>query len=358
MRREFTLTLVALALLALTACSVETEVTPPNPSQGDEISFGSVSTRVDSASEIEEFSVWATVSSIGSNAVSYQPLLTNERVYRNPAGSNTWAYENVQRWLPNSIFHFFAAYPYNIGFQQVRGESENGNLLTVYTLNVTADGSADTEDILVATNATDTTVEGYNETVDLKFTHLLTKVNLKIRQDFNKDPDFDYFITKVTITGLKSSGTFGIMPYSSNEPYYFSGWNIDNTTTFTIEKTFDTPQILRAYGEPDPKNKIINTWEDGILLIPQEIAAKSVKVRIDYLYDMTPGDGDPGTTNHYVEGYLPTNIINQETRENLWQSGRSINYTLKVAEQNDITFAQPTINPWGAPQTGGTIIIK
>ena len=48
----------------------------------------------------------------------------------------------------------------------------------------------------------------------------------------------------------------------------------------------------------------------------------------------------------------------EEPKEILWQSGKSINYTIKVAEQNDISFAQPTIDPWGSPQTGGTIIIQ
>ena len=343
MRREFTLTLVALALLALTACSVETEVTPPNPSQGNEISFGSVSTRVDSASEINEFSVWATVSSIGSNAVSYQPLLTNERVYRNPAGSNTWAYDNVQRWLPNSIFHFFAAYPYNIGFEQMRQEV-NGTLYTAYWLNVTADGSADTEDILTAQNVTNTN-NSYNTTVPLTFSHLLTKFNLKVSQNFDIDPDFNYYVTKVTIKGLSGSGTYMIMPYNDQ---FMERWNFDNASPLTIVKEYDTPQSLRDTNSTTPK-VVLTVFGDGLMLLPQEIAADGVEIVVDYIYDVTVDDDYSDGTPKQARGFIPSTT---------WESSKSINYSITVSNKSNITFSQPTIEPWGAPQTGGTIIIK
>ncbi len=346
MRREFTLTLVALALLALTACSVENEVTPPNPSQGDEISFGSVSTRVDSASEIEAFSVWATVSSIGSNAVSYQPLLTNERVYRNPAGSNTWVYDNVQRWLPNSIFHFFAAYPYNIGFEQMRQEL-NGTLYTGYWLNVTADGSADTEDILTAQNVTNTTVEGYATTVPLTFSHLLTKFNLTISQNTDIDSEFEYYVTKVTITGLNGTAMFTVLPINE---IFLTGWNMDDATPMTLDQNYESaPVCLREDFGNGRKSKPLKVWgEDGIMLIPHEITANGVMIRVDYLYDVNPDDSDLGQAK-YVEGYIPPIT---------WQSNTSINYNIAIANSSFISFSQPTIEPWGAPQTGGTIIIK
>ena len=344
------------AASAMLGC--DNEHTPSVPVDPGVIGFGNVTTRaVDSADDINEFPVWACMAD--PSADYYAPILTNERVYKGDDGQ--WTYDNTRLWVNNSHFFFLSVFSdadtYPLFEESKVDLAGNGGQYMIYTMDVTIPNTADF-DILTAFNYTNTSGQ-YNETVPMQFSHLLTKVNLKIRQDFNKDPDFDYFITKVTITGIKNSGTFGIIPFASESPYYFSGWTFaENATTLTVEKTFDTPQILRAYGEPDPTNKVISTWEDGILLIPQEIAANSVKVRIDYLYDMTPGDGDPGTTSHYVEGFLPTSIINDETGENIWQSGKSINYTLKIAEQNDITFAQPTIEPWGAPQTGGTIIIK
>lgn len=339
------LILTLFAAVALVGCHNETEVTPPNPSQGDEISFGSVSTRVDSASEIAEFSVWATVSSIGSNAVSYQPLLTNERVYRNPAGSNIWAYDNVQRWLPNSIFYFFAAYPYNIGFEQMR-EEVNGTLYTGYWLNVTADGSANTKDILTASNVTNTN-KPYNTTVPLTFSHLLTKFNLTISQNTDIDSEFEYYVTKVTITGLNGTGMYTVLPI--NETFYTS-WNMDDATLMTLGKNYESaPVCLREDYGSVRQSKPLKVWgEDGIMLIPHEITANGVMIRVDYLYDVNPDDSDLGQAK-YVEGYIPAIQ---------WQSSTAINYNIAIANSSFISFKQPTIEPWGAPQTGGTIIIK
>ena len=344
MRKNFKLTLVALSLLALTACSAEHEINIPAP-QGDEISFGTVNTRVDSASEINEFSVWATVSSIGSNAVSYQPLLTNERVYRNPAGSNTWAYDNVQRWLPNSIFHFFAAYPYNIGFEEQR-QQLGDTWYTSYTLNVTANGSDDTVDILTAQNVTNTNTNGYSTTVPLTFSHLLTKFNLTISQNTDIDDNFEYYITKVIITGLNGTCAYVVIPFGET---FYTSWNTSEATPMTLGKNYESPVCLREdYGD-NRKSKPLKVWgNDGVMLIPHDIAANGVKVTIEYLYDVKLDDDSLGSPRS-VTGFIPAIK---------WASSTAVNYNISIADTNEIEFDQPTIEPWGSPQTGGTIIIK
>ena len=362
------LILTLFAAVALVGCHNETEVTPPNLSQGDEISFGSVSTRVDSASEIAEFSVWATVSSIGSNAVSYQPLLTNERVYRNPAGSNTWAYDNVQRWLPNSIFHFFAAYPYNIGFEQVRFDY-GGKYYTACYREVFADGSTKPEDILVATNTTNTSVEGYEKTVDLQFSHLLTKINFKIRQNFDADPSFNYYVTKVTLRAPKtiipgeqepddegaiySKGMCMYTPYSQGDNKISWGYAdiLDSQEEYPkviLSKEYSEPRILRNIGVEDP-TVTISVWGDGLMLIPQDIVANSLEVVVDYIYDVSVDTDYTDGTPKQAKAIIPAIK---------WESNKSICYNLAISNTTSLTFDKPTIEPWGSPQTGGTIIIK
>ena len=337
------------AALALLGC--DKEHTPSAPTDPGVIGFGNVTTRaVDSADDINEFPVWACMAD--PSADYYAPILTNERVYKGDDGQ--WTYDNTRLWIDDSHFFFLGVFSDTENYPRfVENKYDlegNGSQYVIYTMGVTTSATADM-DILTAFNYTNTSVQGYSKTVPMQFRHLLTKVNLKIRQDFEKDPDFDYFVTKVTISGLKNSGTYMLMPFAAEKPYYWDNWELVDST-LSIAKTLSTPEILRAYGTADPKNKTVNIWGDaGLMLIPQEIAANGVKIRVDYLYDITPGDGDPGTTSHFVEGYLPAST-------DLWQSGKSINYTLKIAEQNDITFAQPTIEPWGAPQTGGTIIIK
>ena len=341
------------AIAALLGCENDTPSGPATP-QDKAITFGNVTTRaVTSAADINEFPVWACI----AGPEGYVSLLDGERVYRTTDGA--WDYDNTRYWVDDSHFFFLGLYSDEAIGSFVENKFE-GLANIVYTLDVETPSTADL-DIVTAFNYVDTSDEIFKTAltdpdiaapmVNMQFGHLMTKVNLKVQQDFDKDPDFDYYVTKVTLTGVKNSGMYIFVPTEEQSPYYVSAWNFEKATTTTFEKSFAEPCILRNTGAAD-RTVTISVWgNDGLLLIPQEIAANAVKIRVDYLYDITPGDGDPGTTSHFIEGYLPAST-------DLWQSGKSINYTLKVAEQNDITFGVPTIEPWGAPQTGGTIIIK
>lgn len=351
MIKKFNILLAAAALLGLLSCNRE-DIISDTSADTSAISFGTVETKaVDKASDIEEFSVWATVSSIGSTDVSYQPLLTNERVYRNPAGSNNWTYDNTENWISNSMFYFFAAYPYNVGFEQ-QTMTQNGVNYTSYALNVTADGSEATADILTAFSSVNTKNASFNseEPVDLTFGHLLTKFNIKVSQNFEIDNEFDYYVKKVTITGIKGSGRYLFMPYQDEDTNCRTYWDLQNATAITFVKEFATPVALRDIGASNPK-VVLSVWgNDGLMLIPQTIVADGVEVVVEYIYDVTVDDNNPsdGTTKT-ARGFIPATT---------WQSGQAISYSIALSDKTNITFSQPTIEPWGAPQTGGTIIIK
>ena len=332
-----------LAAVALVGCNRED--TPVSPQEQHVIGFGSVDTRADkSVLQRDGFDVWATVSSIGSTSVSYQPILTGEHVTH--VSGDEWYYQNEQMWIPNSIFHFFAAYPHDLDIEQMM-MAQNGVNYTAYALDVAANGGAATEDILIAQHVTNTSDAAFNPdaVVDLSFGHLLTKVNVKIRQNFDIDPDFNYYVKKITLSGIKGNGTYMIMPYNKS---WFTYWNFDNAANISIEKDFsDNPVLLRNEGAANPI-VILTVWDDGLMLIPQDFVGSSIAVRVDYFYDVNLDDDDMGGEK-FVEGYIPAGA---------WESGKSVNYTLAIANSSFITFEQPTIDPWGSPQTGGTIIIQ
>jgi hypothetical protein len=341
MNRKFNIFLAATVLLSLLSCSREDIVQTP-PDRSSEIRFDQVATKA-GLSDLQDngFGVWACVSSKDeANTVQYEPLLENELVYRK---NGEWTYDNTENWISNSMFYFFAAYPYEAGFTQERIEIEE-NKFTAYTLDVVADGSADTEDILVANNTTDTTIEGYSTTVPLTFKHLFTKVNFKIRQNFEIDKDFNYYVTKVTLSGVKGNGTDNVIRYGNQ---ILEGWNFENASNVSIVKEYSTPMILRNVGAEDPV-VTLSVWNDGKMLIPQDVVNNGIKLRVDYFYDINLDDEDLGTPK-FVDGFIPATQ---------WEAGKSINYTLAIANSSFISFSQPTIEPWGAPQTGGTIIIK
>ncbi len=338
--------LTLLGAAALLGCNRED--LPPKPELADAIAFNNVATRaVDSASDIEEFEVWTTI----TNSVnSYLPLMSGERVYRNPAGSDNWTYVNTEYWLDQTQFYFFAAYPYNLGFTEHR-QQMNENYYTMYSLDVEADGSADTEDILTAFAFTDTSVEGYATTVPLTFGHLLSKINFKISQNFDIDNDFNYYVKKVTVTGLKGSGTYILLPYYNSEnptQSYFEYWDTDSAQPLTLVKEYTDPVPLRNLSAADPKVVLSVFGDDGLMVIPQNIESGDVTVRVDYLYDVNLDDDDKGSEK-FVEATIPNFTL---------LSGKRINFSMQIASQSLLTFSAPSIDPWGAPQTGGTIIIK
>lgn len=330
------------AAVALLGCN--REVVPVSPQEQNTISFGTVDTRAGlSDLQRDGFGVWACVSSKdAAQSVQYEPLLENERVYFK---NGEWTYDDTKFWIPNSMFYFFAAYPQGV-FEQSQFVDESGKNYTLYTANITADGIADTQDILVATHVTDTTAESFDpdNVVPLSFNHLLSKVNVKISQNFDIDPDFNYYVTKVTITGVIGSATYGFLPISDR---FMQAFDNENATTVTLEKEYDTPVILRNVGNANPRVEL-SVWGDGLMLLPQTIAANGVAIRVDYLYDVNLDDEEYGTAK-FVEGFIPATT---------WESGKSICYSLAISSQSNIVFSQPTIEPWGAPQTGGTIIIK
>lgn len=343
MKSSIRLTLFAVALCGLCSCSdsIVDIPTPPDNAPAA-ISFERVDTRAGLADiQANGFGVWATTSSTANNSAA---ILTNEKVYLNADGN--WTYDNTRYWLDDCKFYFFAMYPYstdNSLIEELRLTQEGVNY-TGYTMAVTTPAAAD-YDPLIATNYTDTSVEGFATTVPLTFEHLMTKINLKIEQDFDKDSEFDYYVSKVTITGVKGSGTLFAMPYGDG---IYRGWNFENATPITFEKSYATPEPLRDLSLANPQITL-TVFGDGLLLIPQEIAANSIRVRVDYYYDIDPTDNEYGDAK-YVEAYVPVSP--------LWESNKSISYKIALSEKFDIVFLAPTIEPWGAPQTGGTIIIK
>lgn len=343
MRKNFKLTLVALSLLALTACSAEHEINIPTP-QGDEISFGTVNTRAGfSDLQRDGFAVW------GVHFNTAQPygylLFDNVSVTHN--GSD-WVYSPIQRWLPDTTFNFMAAYPADAGFKSAVYEEEyNGEVFRLNSVVLDDYSTADQSniiDLLGATAVIDTSVEDYSRTVHLTFNHLLCRINVCIMQDGDQNREDNFIIDKVTLSGVKTTGDYIFFPMVNIDQY----WQPDETKTTDFSRTFTDNEHIGLAGK-----RYLS--DDALYMIPQTIGNERIKLTINFRY------GAEGTTdiNLYeskvLEAYLPADV---EGKEPLWQSGKSITYNVKVSTYNPITFLAPTVSSWGNLQSGGTIIIK
>lgn len=318
--KKVVLTLFTLATLA--ACS-STEIIDGGSSNNNAIAFGNVCTRA-GLSDLQDdgFGVWAVYLNEAQPAGYW--LLDNETVYLK---DGDWTYDNVQLWVNNSFFGFFACYPQDAGF--VKNENDISVSLTYET------PDAANEDILVATTFVDTRT-AYNETVPLTFKHLFSKVNIRVKQNKGTNERDNFIIDKITLRNVKSKGT--VKAFQNIDVV----WEYDTVTkTFTKELEGDT--II------DFETGIMLS-DDGLLLLPQTIEANSIELEVAFRVGLE-GNTDISTfESKTYKAYLP-NTVN-------WEPGKSYTYTAQVSTYNPIVFLAPTVDSWGGSQSGGTIIIK
>lgn len=335
MRREFTLTLVALALLALTACSVETEVTPPDPSQGDAISFSNVSTRADLGDiQTNGFGVWAF---IDNDTVENYVLMDNQEVtYTDGA----WTYSPLKYWIDDTVFTFMATYPYD----------QSGANFTVDTANkaikLAVSETPSQVDYLVAENVTDTGDDGgYSTTVPLQFKHMLTSVGLKIWRDEAKHQNDQMRITKVTLSNIRKNGSYssatGMWTYGDDK-LTVEEVNTNLSDSDNIGAARSNNGSLTTGGEP------CNPF-GTMMLLPQTLDDSNlVSLKIEY---QLKRQNAASWETAELETVLP---------KNTWIAGQQYTYNVVLSSVTDITmyYIQTKVDPWGTPQVGGTVIIK
>lgn len=310
-------------MAALASCTT-TEIIDGGSSNNNAIKFGNVATRAGlSDLKADGFGVWALY--LNEAQPTGYWLLDNARVYLK---DGNWTYENEQLWVNNSIFGFFACYPQDAGF--VKNENDISVSLTYET------PDAADEDILVATTFVNTQTAGYDETVPLTFKHLFSKVNIRVKQNKGTNERDHFIIDKITLRNVKSKGTcLALQDFDVV-------WDYD-TVTKTFAKEIEGDDII------DFETGIMLS-EDGLLLLPQTIAANSIELEVAFRAGLE-GNTDISTfESKTYKAFLP-NTVN-------WEPGKSYTYTAQVSTYNPIVFLAPTVESWGGSQSGGTIIIK
>ena len=261
--------------------------------------------------------------------------------------NGNWTYQPPRHWM-NGIYNFVAVYPQDTPDVVYEPETSGDKPVLVVDFD-----SASQKDLMVAAknkwdtdgdDEEDSFIDGgnlpENPQIGLKFKHVLTKVNILIAQDLDEDKENDYHITKVTIKGVQSKGAYVLSESSTF-------WNLENNSEANFVKEFTSPVKLKdANGQSQP----LLVWDDGLLLIPQDIPVDAISIRIDYKYQLKNQELDLAK-DRYIERYFAAD-------PDLWKSGYKVTHTITFAEPTNITFSAPTIEPWGTPQTGGTVIIK
>ena len=330
-RLGFVIVAVA-AVLGFCSCNKK-PLDTPQPDTQSVIGFSNIVTKAGlSDLQTNGFGVWAFI----NNATVTNTLIMENTKVTYPAGS--WEYSPLRYWIDESVFTFLAAYP-NEGFTLDASNS---------SLNLTLSETPSQDDYMVATNMTDTSVEGFARTVDLQFRHILTSVRLNIWRDHGKHQNDQMRIRKVTLSNILKGGT-----YSSNT----DRWAVSNER-LTMEKVYEggsdednigaaqvnddgTLETITRLGPVDPFN--------DMMLVPQTLDGSSpVSLKIQYeLKRQNAADWETAE----LETVLPSVT---------WQPNRRYTYNVVLSSVTDITvyYIQTKVDPWGTPQVGGTVIIK
>lgn len=300
MRKNFKLTLVALSLLALTACSAEHE-----PTVGKyPILFGYSDTRA--VADLDDlqgngFRVYAFVD--GVNDISF-----TKDVYW-VENDEVWAYDKLEYWVPGCNYSFRAFYPNPEGNYTLNVDTTSADLsYTINNFDITSQ-----QDLMQA-SATANVAQGDaaptgGSVVSLQFKHLLANVVVKIKAEVNVT------INNVSLKYVPVNGSYADGSWS-----YSSQGNI----------------------EKDGLNKSLSSSSDeyhdvtdgGFLVFPCDINETKLYIKTsDKTYEL------PLTA--------PTS----------WVAGNRYTYTLTI-KQDNILFDEPTVEEWDEENATGSVVIK
>lgn len=318
------------------------------------IRFGEAVTRaaITDAEEITEFKVYAEMNLDPDNATDGSNLQWvslfdgGEKVYRDNNGDGVtdttgdFTYNNTRYWVNDRTFNFFAVHPYETEVVVNENGADNGS--STYTVVFETPDSADCDLLVAGTQMVTKSNVPMPETVYFDFYHALTQMNLKVFYDTSKNPNDRFRVKKITLTGVRKDGK---LTFASSV-----AWAPLTNDILNFEANFGEGKELIASSNDDDKNA---AWlsDNYMMLIPQVIALNQVKLVVEYQF--LRGKDDPTVDNPWldkkVETYLPATQ---------WPMGRKITYTVRLYEDNNISFSKPVVESWGEPQSGGTIIIK
>ena len=242
----------AVALMAIAGCT-KTVHTPENGNHS--IGFNvqePVKSAVTGAADIASFEVWGWY---GSNTERNKNVFDGTQV--NNTGSG-WTYDNLQYWVPDMNYTFYAVYPVGAGECSAEGT------VTVENFNCSATGS-DAVDLMTAEP-----VEGSGNTpsnVVFNFRHELAKVKFTVK---TADPD-GVAVSLLKLYGISAQGSFTKTPENG------SSWALRNAVT-ADNTPYSAGEVVLNAGNSYTAEPF------GELLLPPHAALAEARLSFSYYY--------------------------------------------------------------------------
>lgn len=312
--------LAAVAALAIVGCSQNEEI--EKAGEKAEINFGAVvrnatrATIVNNA-DFKSFKVYGykTADKIAENGQlgAFIPGLTVSK----ESDTDNWSYTgDAYYWPLSGYVQFFSTVP--------EQTLTVGSGYPSFSYNVGAIG--DQKDLLAA-NLIDKQKDAGD--LQLPFCHLLTQVNFSIKGDVG----FTYTLTGLELIGVKDEGTF-----TFNGSTSAGTWTEVKASAVPAKYAFTGPVELISKKVEDSAN--LDQANALFMLLPQDIVASAVKVKVTYSAEVTKegGNGQLTLENGVKEVFLPAIT---------WEKGKRVRYTLNLtSDASKVTFGKPAWEDW------------
>ena len=341
----------AAALSLLTSASSCTKTrTDIGSGTGTYIEFASVLTKtpVNTPDDMSEFAVWGFY----NNPVDaeYTTVFDNVRVYK---ADNGWTYENLQRWVSNMEYDFYAIYPSTEVLKHVGLVNENGVRPYLGIANYDAANSKYENapvDLLMAVNKSISynPDNGMAPKVRLTFHHLLSRIELQCRTDeVSKDVEgFEPIVYNAKIYGLYEQGSYSSADFDPNDKSSIRyGWKVPDTGGEVITN-YENP-----YADSDISTEGIEVPVDAtstasllsdIMVFPQQLTQD-----VCFSIEFSTNGGSTRKVQHIQLASMPLTV---------WEAGTTYRYTFTISADGRIYFDIPTVNEWN-DASGGIIIV-
>lgn len=301
----------AVALMAIAGCT-KTVHTPENGKHS--IGFNvqePVKSAVTGAADIASFKVWGWY---GSNTERDKNVFDGIQVYNTGSG---WVYDNIQYWVPDMNYTFYAVYPSDVGECSADGITVKGFKCSAF-----GDKAVD----LMTAGA----VEGSGnspKSVDFNFRHELAKVKFTVK---TADPD-GVAVSLLKLYGISAQG-------SLTKPQ-------DGSASWSLENAVGSDNTPYSVNE----EVVLNTGNSytaepfGELLLPPHAALAEAKLSFSYYYG--------SNSSHIKSADIP--LAAGTGGITSWEAGKSYNYTVEIQANRDIKI-NVTVTDWDERDTSVT----
>ena len=270
-----------------------------------------VKSAITGADDISFFEVWGWY---GSNTERNKNVFDGIQVNKTGSG---WVYDNIQYWVPDMNYTFYAVYPLDAGECSADG-------ITVKNFKCSAFGDKAVD--LMTAGA----VEGSGNSprsVVFNFSHELAKVKFTVK---TADPD-GVAVSLLKLYGISAQG-------SLTKPQ-------DGSASWSLENAVGSDNTPYSVNE----EVVLNTGNSytaepfGELLLPPHDALAEARLSFSYYY----GSNSTQIKSADIPLAAGTGGITS------WEAGKSYNYTVEIQANRDIKI-NVTVTDWDERDTSVT----